>query len=457
MRILRPIYLIICFIALNASANSSHISFNNLERNERGQFLALTNWKRYIRTMRINGDRVRKIVYKSVRKSNPYKNPAAQFQALNESFYKNKNLKCERFASYQFMATVIGEDPYAYIECNNYFTTFINTHTGFKEVSFFKNRIIFVSYLMASNGEAAMSRFGHSMFYVRACKSDIEECPLKEQVEFILGVAADVDDLSPGVLKGIFGGYKAKVDIMGLAQVKQKYNYDEFRDLEQYNLKLSQLERRRFISHIIHLYQSKDMGDYKFFSANCATESHKILRATIDKDKLTGSVMTPKGLLSDLLDDGLISRRPNRKFKEKSKIINKHLSYFGFKKIEDYYEISSNDRFNLAKDLAGDNLKLIKSSYVFLEKMALLNLQSNIMNNSIQSDDKDIAKRFKKLAKRYKEWQTQNSLRIRSGLNPIENSVASEMSVFYESNYSHIIKEINQIAINLQRAKSNFK
>ncbi|MEH0861578.1 lipoprotein N-acyltransferase Lnb domain-containing protein [Halobacteriovorax sp. DPLXC-1] len=433
------------------------IAFRHLDRNERDQFLALTNWKRYARMVRVNGDLRRQVFYRSLRENNKYDSPKEEFNSFVSEFYQNNNFKCNNLAAYEFFVDITGERAFESQVCDNHFSTFISVATGYKEISFYKNRVLKISYLMASNGESAMSRFGHSMFYVRACKKNIDNCPLKYQTEFILGVAADVDDLAPGLLKGIFGGYDTKLNLMTLTQVKQKYNYDEFRDLDQYDLNLTKRDIHRFISHSLRLYEQKDMGSYKFFSANCATESYKLLRATIDKNKLRSRPLTPKGLLKDLVDDSIADEEATRRFVEKSKVVGGHLKYLGYESFDEYYSTAVEIRFNRALILSKDNMLSTKVAYVFLEKMALNKAQQELTNFALNSDNDDLQEDFEKLAMRYKDWLRSNSKRIRMGLSPVKSNVTTQMNQFYQQHFHHEIIMISNMAININKARKDFR
>lgn len=457
MEILNYLRPFICVCLLVFSAQASEIKFSGLDRNERDQFLALTNWKRSIRMVRVNGDRKRQVVYRSLRDKQKFKSPIGEFQSLLNKFYHNSRFKCDNLAAYEYYVDIANERPFDSVKCDNFFSTFVTVASGYKEIGFYKNRVVKLSYLMASNGESAMSRFGHSMFYLRACTKDIENCPLRDQTEFILGVVADVDDLSPGLFKGIFGGYATKIDFMTLSQVKQKYNYDEFRNLDQYDLNLSQREIDRFISHALKLYVDKDMGSYKFFSANCATESYKILRATVDSRNLRSKPLTPKGLLKDLKEDGIAKEKMTRQFLEKSKKINSHLNQLGFTDINEYYETDISKRYEIAKMKSQEKLLATKVAYVFLEKMALIKLQGELTSGALKAEDSDLQEYFEGLAIRYKDWVRDNSKRARQGLTPIKSDVVTLMNQFYLRHYQDEVNMISVMAKNINKAKRNFQ
>ncbi len=445
-----------------ASNKAGALEFRQLSKAHRDQFLSLTNWKRSIRTIRYGDVRKRQVIYKSLNLESDFKSPAMEFTSVLKHFYLDGNFKCERFAIYEFMADVTGMRP-ASSNCDNHFSTFIFNQTGLVEISFYTNRITKLSYLMASNGSSAMSRFGHSMFYVAACKVDKENCPLRQQVEFVLGVAADVDDLSPGFFKGIFGGYAAKIDFMSLSQVKQKYNYEEFRDLYQYDLKIDGIERRKFISHALSLYETKDMGRYKFFSANCATESYKILRAALGHKDLRDKISTPKGLLKELLDAGLINEKENRVLKEKSNRVQENLRQLSVESFVDYLQIDPDKRSAMANlyhhKASRKNREdtAVLHAFVFLESMAFSKENMNLLNIAAKNKDASIAKEFSNLATEYKGWYRTNNSLIREGKAPIESRILNRIDSFYRQNFSLEIERINSIAMNIKSTKDLIK
>ncbi|MFG1498918.1 DUF4105 domain-containing protein [Halobacteriovorax sp. XZX-3] len=452
--------LIMCLVIVPAIAGE--LEFRKLSEAHRDQFLSLTNWKRSIRTIHHGGVRKRQVIYKSLNLESDFKSPAKEFSSVLESFYLDENFKCERFAIYEFIADVTGIRPTS-SKCDNHFSTFIFNQMGLVEISFYTNRITKISYLMASNGKSAMSRFGHSMFYVSACKLDIENCPTRDQVEFVLGVAADVDDLSPGFFKGIFGGYAAKIDFMSLAQVKQKYNYEEFRDLYQYDLNVTGRDKRRFISHALNLYKNKDMGRYKFFSANCATESYKLIRAAFGHTKLRSNISTPKGLLEELQESGYVSTNKSRTLKEKSKKVLESLALLDVKSFEDYLLLEPSLRaakaqmFHHRHSRQDSNDTSVLHAFVFLETMAFSTENMNLLELASKNENASIANEFEALASEYKDWYRQSNLLLRQGKKPKANDVTNRIDQFYRIHFMHRIERIKEVALNIKTTKELIK
>ncbi|MFG1504274.1 DUF4105 domain-containing protein [Halobacteriovorax sp. ZH5_bin.2] len=448
--------LILCLMASSALANE--LNFRILNKDQRSQFLSLTNWKKYIRHLHYDDSRRRQIVYKSQKLETNFKNPSEEFDHYVTRFYNDANFRCDEFTIYEFMAEVAGFRPSAN-KCDNYFSTFIFQKTGLVDIGFYKNRIIKLSYLMASKGESAMSRFGHSMFYVAACKVDKEKCPVRQQVEFVLGVAADVDDLSPGLFKGIFGGYAAKIDFMSLSQVKQKYNYEELRDLYQYDIKVTDNSKRRFISHALNLYKSKDMGRYKFFSANCATESYKLIRAAFGHKRLRSNISTPKGLLEELQDNGYISTKRTRTFKEKSKKVLNSLALVKVESFEDYLSLAPSTRAANAQMYHHQHSRQdtkdtsVLHAFVFLETMAFSTENTNLLQLASKNEHADIANEFEALASEYKNWYRQSNLLLREGKKPKANDITNRIDQFYRDHFMEKIEKINAVAMNIRTTK----
>lgn len=170
-------------------------------------------------------------------------------------------------------------------------------------------RIYQVRYLMASPGQRAESRLGHSMLHFVLCAPGTApgpECLEQEEEDIVLGFAARTDGSSWRWLKGMVGAYDSMVFFKSLQFQLQIYNQFETRDVMSYAINLNREQIRRLTLRALELYWTY-RGPYRFLSINCATEAEDLLKAGIlDETYIYGKRRTPGGVLKHLRETGLI-------------------------------------------------------------------------------------------------------------------------------------------------------
>jgi len=131
---------------------------------------------------------------------------------------------------------------------------------------------------------------------------------LNKTVNYAASVPAD-----SGILKfmiaGIFGGFKGRYTLYQYADMIEKYNNAESRDLFVYQLNYSKLEIEKVIGHVWELTNFATQ-DYYFFYENCAFQILAILEAVRPGLELTAQLpfyTTPIDILKIVEKEHLIS------------------------------------------------------------------------------------------------------------------------------------------------------
>ncbi|MCU0662814.1 MAG: DUF4105 domain-containing protein [Myxococcota bacterium] len=176
------------------------------------------------------------------------------------------------------------------------------------------SRVYAVHMMHAGKGNALESRFGHAMLRLVVCAPDRErvgpECLDDVFNHVVLSFRANVNDLRLSYWKGLVGGYPSQLFALPLLDVVNEYNRVELRNLSSYPIALTPEELERFVWRVIELYWAY-MGEYLFFSNNCATEVRLLLASVLSNPQRLGvgpAVNTPKRVIDDMVEAGLLDR-----------------------------------------------------------------------------------------------------------------------------------------------------
>lgn len=170
-------------------------------------------------------------------------------------------------------------------------------------------RVFAVDYLLAGDGDAMMSRWGHAMLRLVVCapgRAPGPDCRLDLDHHRVLSFRAFVDDLQLSSWRGLTGGYPSRLFVLPLQQVVDEYTRVELRPLDSIPLRLSAGDVAALLERAARVHWSYD-GHYRFVGNNCAVETWKLLHdgvprtAALDLDSIT-----PKGLLRRLRAAGLV-------------------------------------------------------------------------------------------------------------------------------------------------------
>jgi hypothetical protein len=164
-------------------------------------------------------------------------------------------------------------------------------------------RVYEVDYLLAENGDEAMSLWGHSMLRLVICApthAPGPECRLDLQYHRVLSFRAFVNDVQISSWRGLTGSYPSRLFVLPLNQVVDEYNQVELRDLVSIPLMLRPDEIAALLERAARVHWSYD-GHYYFVGNNCAVETFKLLHDSVlrlSREHL--SSITPRGLLRRL-------------------------------------------------------------------------------------------------------------------------------------------------------------
>ncbi|MTI74823.1 MAG: DUF4105 domain-containing protein [Stenotrophomonas sp.] len=172
-------------------------------------------------------------------------------------------------------------------------------------------RIYAVDYLLAGAGDAAMSRFGHSMLRLVVCAPGREpgpRCRMDLAYHRVLSFRAFVNDVQISNWRGLTGAYPARLFVLPLDQVIDEYTRIELRDLQAWPLALSPAQIDALLQLAARAHWSYD-GRYRFIGNNCAMESGRLLDLALTPPRRRLQATTPRGVLRRLQDAGLAARQ----------------------------------------------------------------------------------------------------------------------------------------------------
>ncbi len=238
-----------------------------------------------------------------------YKNSLENAAVNFEHFLYDPSYKCRRPNHYDIFSRILNFYPNEKFSCeSNTKITMSSQNMGGSPVvirHLDPKRLYEVHYLFAGKGEAAMSKFGHSMFRLVMCAPGREVGPACLQDHghhIVVSFRANIQDVTMDYSKGITGEYPSQLFFLTLTDVVNEYTKGEFREIHSLPLRLSQIEKDRFMARASELYWSYK-GKYYFFTNNCATEAMNLLRVAMaeNKEVQKESIITPLGMNKYLL------------------------------------------------------------------------------------------------------------------------------------------------------------
>lgn len=272
------------------------------------------------------GDTIRSAdgsVQRITRRGNPYegKNVHESFAVNMENWVLDPTYRCRRPLAAEFLERHFGETRVGDCEIND---KVIAASTG-DIVSLDPKRVYQVHYLLAGTGDSISSRFGHSMYRIVLCAPERKEvgpeCLKDTQHHVVLSYRANLKEVSPDYVSLLTGGkYPSQLFILPFPEVLEEYTKIELREITSVPLKLSEDEKRRFLRHANEQFWSYS-GDYAFVGNNCATESRDLLQAVLPADHAfqKSTAFSPKGVLQDMLERGVIDRTDFKRAQEEKR------------------------------------------------------------------------------------------------------------------------------------------
>jgi hypothetical protein len=113
----------------------------------------------------------------------------------------------------------------------------------------------------------------------------------------VVSFRANIQEMTMSYAKGLNGEYPSQLFFLSLPEVIDEYTKGEFREVTSVPLKLSKIQRERFLNRASELFWSY-RGKYYFFTNNCATEAMNLIRVAIKEidDSQTKHIITPNAL-----------------------------------------------------------------------------------------------------------------------------------------------------------------
>ncbi|MFP5519144.1 MAG: DUF4105 domain-containing protein, partial [Bdellovibrionia bacterium] len=292
-----------------------HCAWNQYKNNvsDNPQFLYSISWNK----KEFKGQYLVSEDDSTARSPNPYefKNPEEAFSVNFEFFLMDPQYKCRRPTAYRFLANHFQFEPFAQIQCAQrdqvYVTLNNSTFSGAIFESLPVDRIASIHYLLAGDGEAMMSKWGHSMIRLVICSPERKIISEKECINDIahhrvVSYRAGVTDLSIDNVKGITGEYPSRLYILPLLNIINEYTKLEMRELLSYPLVFNRDQVKDFVTRA----QEQNWGyrgKYYFSNNNCATETFNLIRSVAPENINFASrqINTPKSLRDALLTSKL--------------------------------------------------------------------------------------------------------------------------------------------------------
>lgn len=433
------------------------------------------------------------------RSPDPYEftNPAEAFATNMEYFLTDPTYKCRRpllnnYLSVELLHIPFWDEEYPCEEMLDF------PMTNGDKIVWWKldpKRIYEVHYLLADEGSAAMSLFGHSMIRVVMCaphRSVVnKECLKDIEHHFVLSYRANITDTFINTIKGFFGGYQSQLFVYSMFSVMNEYNRDEFRNLISVPIELNQFQMQDFVRKMqeeIYAYR----GRYQFVTQNCATETLDFFKAFIDTMSFRSAFsLSPRGALDIFHEFGMTYkpaqfhkseewRTKNGYFfksqkEEYQKYFDLFKRYTRYKDLEKYLtESTSAERSRTIWHLRHNlGTKEQYTAMYFLEKFIKILRNRNFQNKIIQfAEDKNGAKVLKELVEQKIEAVRQQYPKKRIGYgiplpaefehlrnytNESHNKVNIDPKLVVEaikSNFPDDLVDQDQIDANLKELKS---
>ncbi len=356
----------------------------------------------------------------SHRSPDPYeKANIKEFAAVNfEFFLLDETYKCRRPHMYDYYSRHFGVSPHRGHRCQSLSKVVLFRNNQPSLESLDPTRVYEIQYLLASPGEGVTSGFGHSMIRLVVCAPETEfgpECRADFSHHIVASFRANVDDMVINNFRGLIGGYHSILYAFPLNAVIDEYAMKEMRNLYGYPIKFSRNQINQFVQNFLAIHWGYE-GDYKFLTANCATETWDLLVSIFNQPSLfTNRSITPVAVRESLIRVGLIDPKHRNqlpitsilKSREEplSKAYDRLFGTTGADRdtLVRYFDLSPwqrrsdfNARFSQLVGRTG------KSREDYLDVLSFSALEAQALKYHIQETQKDLAKRVHQYAERNK-------------------------------------------------------
>lgn len=280
-------------------------------------FLDATGWYQELNG---NGMRMDETTF-GYRSPDPYeaRSPQEMFAVNMEYFLTDREYQCRRPSIYRYLAKHFNFQPFGEQACQETLS-FVDSQFGKAEKairSIDPSRVYQIHYLLAGDGDALMSSFGHSLARIVVCAPERKtvgpECLQDIQSHIVVSFRAFLDSPQISGWGGLTGQYPSRLFFVPFVQIISEYNVTQLRDLKSYPLSLTREEIKSFLERAVETHWSYN-NRYYFLSNNCAVEIMNLLKAGLGRaDLMNVRTQTPKGVLQELKNHNLISNEVDMK------------------------------------------------------------------------------------------------------------------------------------------------
>ncbi len=245
-----------------------------------------------------------------------FSSPKEAFAVHMEYFVLDSDYSCKKPGVYSVLLDFFGEPPFSNACAGSIGFLILNQKNKANEwVGVPLSRVQAVSYLLASPGESAMSKWGHAMIYLTVCPPDKnpskDNCDTDISSHLVISPAA-LTYKGISSLAGLNGSYDFKFFVTPALEVIRDYNLNEMRDLEIYKLeRLNTGALKSVLIDFVYNFTEK----YYFVSNNCAHGVLSVLGAA-GLSNISGKNLTPISLKDSLIQQKVISDKPTKVFKK---------------------------------------------------------------------------------------------------------------------------------------------
>ncbi len=231
---------------------------------------SLANKKTWLMLLHFDGDKSSIINRDFFISKDGYKDSQSELKATLYAFRENR-LICKYPARYVWLSKYYKElKPDKLLACKN-----LQNWKLFKKLKSIS--LVFVSGFLGNPASA----FGHSFLKINQYKKESELFDVTISYGAIL---PKKNNIFLYIINGITGGYKASYSDKYYYMDNMVYSNQEYREMWEYKLKLSD-KQKRFL--LYHLWELKGIHfKYYFFNRNCGYKITELLASTYNKDVL---------------------------------------------------------------------------------------------------------------------------------------------------------------------------
>lgn len=214
-----------------------------------------------------------------------FKSPEESFAVNMEYFLLDPEYKCRKPVLYKNLSRLLNHSPFAGKTCQDFtYQVFVGPWDLSKQnplTDIPLHRLYEIHWLHAGEGQAAMSRFGHSMLRLVMCapsRTEVgPECLNDTRYHLVLTYRGSIEESSIDTIKGLRGKYPSILYVNPFTSVINEYTRDEFRNLYSYPLNLSRTDMINLLEAALEAHWSYE-GKYYFLSNNCGVETINLLK-----------------------------------------------------------------------------------------------------------------------------------------------------------------------------------